>query len=241
METKDKHTFLAENKYVYYELLQLQELLVKGGYLTPEEAQKIDPTQKFNDRMRRASHIFYEYCQNFAPELMSEQYFDFFKASRDSQLARTKVTSNLDLNEKHDLISVGSLSQSLIGLSQQALSFRKDAQDKDFLHKFYEDHVTRDNIKDEDHELYNQAPNFESYNVKMKQEYLRGFYIFEKEAEKILPRLIKLINKSPNDTEGLLHALAALSACNHDEPETRLKIFKNLERLMANKSEQIRT
>lgn len=112
--------------------------------------------------------------------------------------------------------------------------------DKDFLNKFYEDHVTRDIVKDEDHPFYDSAQNFESFNIKMKQEYLRGYYVFEKEADQILPRLVNLINKSPNDTEGLLHSLRALSVCNNDAPETRSKIFKNLERLLANKQEQPR-
>jgi hypothetical protein len=29
---------LKENKYLYYDMLELQELLVKGGYLDPDEA-----------------------------------------------------------------------------------------------------------------------------------------------------------------------------------------------------------
>ena len=39
----------------------------------------------------------------------------------------------------HDKISLGSLSQALIGLSQQALSYRREAHDQDYLHKFYEE------------------------------------------------------------------------------------------------------
>jgi hypothetical protein len=37
-EAQDKHEFLQENKYLIYDMLELQELLVKGGYLNPEEA-----------------------------------------------------------------------------------------------------------------------------------------------------------------------------------------------------------
>jgi hypothetical protein len=37
-EAADKHNFLVENQYIKYDLLELQELLVKGGYLEPEEA-----------------------------------------------------------------------------------------------------------------------------------------------------------------------------------------------------------
>jgi hypothetical protein len=37
-EATDKHTFLQDNQYIKYDLLELQELLVKGGYMEPEEA-----------------------------------------------------------------------------------------------------------------------------------------------------------------------------------------------------------
>ena len=39
----------------------------------------------------------------------------------------------------HDKISLGSLSQTLIGLSQQALSYRREAHDQDYLHRFYDE------------------------------------------------------------------------------------------------------
>lgn len=38
--------------------------------------------------MERASRIFYEYVQDFAPELLSKQYEDFSKAASDSVDAR---------------------------------------------------------------------------------------------------------------------------------------------------------
>ena len=37
-EAADKFSFLQENQYIKYDLLELQELLVKGGYMEPEEA-----------------------------------------------------------------------------------------------------------------------------------------------------------------------------------------------------------
>jgi hypothetical protein len=78
MEAQDKHSFLKENKYVFFDLLQLQELLVEGGYLRPDEAEQLNSSQSQEVRMKRASQIFYEYCQAYAPELMSEQYDSFY-------------------------------------------------------------------------------------------------------------------------------------------------------------------
>ena len=65
--------------------------------------------------MERASRIFYDYVQNYAPELVSPQYEDFFKSAQDSIAARSQNKKPLNLDEMHDKISLGSLSQSLIG------------------------------------------------------------------------------------------------------------------------------
>lgn len=39
-EANDKHKFMEENKFIYYDLLELQELMVRAGYINPEEAEK---------------------------------------------------------------------------------------------------------------------------------------------------------------------------------------------------------
>lgn len=38
LEASDKYAFLQENEYIRYDLLELQERLVRAGYLTHEEA-----------------------------------------------------------------------------------------------------------------------------------------------------------------------------------------------------------
>ena len=74
-EATDKHAFLQENNYIRYDILELQELLVKGGYMEPSEAAASAlSSETFEDRMRRASDVFYDYVVNYAPELMSPQY-----------------------------------------------------------------------------------------------------------------------------------------------------------------------
>jgi len=54
-ETLDKHAFLQENEYIRYDLLELQEMLVKGGYLDPEEASKHLANEPFENKMERAA------------------------------------------------------------------------------------------------------------------------------------------------------------------------------------------
>jgi len=41
----------------------------------------------------------------------------------------------------HDKLSLSSLSKSLTGLANQALSYRKECNERDYLHKFYEAHA----------------------------------------------------------------------------------------------------
>lgn len=70
-EAADKHAFLQENQYIKYDLLELQELLVKGGFVEPDEATAILSNEPFDQRMSRAADVFYDYVVNYAPELIS--------------------------------------------------------------------------------------------------------------------------------------------------------------------------
>lgn len=55
LEVADKNLFIRENDYIKYDLLELQERLVKGGYLNPEEASAHLAKEPFEQRMERAS------------------------------------------------------------------------------------------------------------------------------------------------------------------------------------------
>lgn len=83
-EASDKHAWMLENKFIRLELLELQEMLVKAGYILPEEAEKFSSAQPHGVRMERAARIFYEYVQNCVPEFVSPQYEDFVKAAHES-------------------------------------------------------------------------------------------------------------------------------------------------------------
>lgn len=43
------------------------------------------------------------------------------------------------MEESHNLIDLSTLSRTLVGLSNQALSFRRDTVRKEYLNKFYEE------------------------------------------------------------------------------------------------------
>ena len=145
-EAADKHGFLQENQYIKYDLLELQELLVKGGYLEPEEAASSVLSQEpFDQRMQRASDVFYDYVVNYAPELLSPQHNNFYETSINIDEASKDQVRNLSgtnyLEENQNIISLKTLSQALVGLSEQALSYRRDVNGKDYLHKFYKDYL----------------------------------------------------------------------------------------------------
>jgi len=63
-------------------MLELQELLVEGGYLNPTEK---DQPSTYKYRMDRAADIFYDQVNNFNPDLMSPTYDEFYAASMASK------------------------------------------------------------------------------------------------------------------------------------------------------------
>lgn len=80
---QNKHEFLEDNKYMMYDMLELQELLVKGGYLEPEEA-LLGASESIDERMQRASSVFYDVVMNHQPELLSPQYETFYNAATEN-------------------------------------------------------------------------------------------------------------------------------------------------------------
>ena len=103
------------------------------------------------------------------------------------------------------------------------MSYRREAHDQDYLHKFYREHATGKpnndmpmTPKEKEISMMDDA----TY-VSMEREYLKAFDIFSKESEKIWPCLQELIAQSKGDLEGQLHALLAMSVCKYEASEQR--------------------
>lgn len=138
----------------------------------------------------------------------------------------------------HDKISLSSLSKSLTGLANQALSFRRECNEKDYLHPFYEQHaeggekaeIARFGLKisNEDGHDYQIGQHLLPSTVKMQKDYLRAYTIFDKEVEQMWPRYEALINKSKGDLEGQLHCLLGLSKSRIEAPEVREKMLNRI-------------
>lgn len=62
----------------------------------------------------------------------------------------------------------------------------------------------------------------------MERSYLKGWKIFAKESEQIIPYLREMIQSDKSDLNGQLHSLNALASCKYDEPELRSQIVDNL-------------
>lgn len=90
--------------------------------------------------MDRASSVFYELALNFNPELLSPQYNAFYDAAtaqqNETQKGADQTTNKQTANGR--VMSLGNLSDILVGLAEQSLSFRRDAKDKDYPNKYYE-------------------------------------------------------------------------------------------------------
>ena len=129
------------------------------------------------------------------------------------------------------MINLKTLSQTLVGLSEQALSFRRDVQRKDYLNKFYEDLLMPLEKK-----LYNNSwrsldkINYET--VLMERGYLKAWTQFKDHADRIAPRLSQLVKEDRDHLEGQLSAFLALSSCRLDDPSLRADLVTNSLRLL---------
>ena len=130
-----------------YDILELQELLVKGGYLNPEEALE-GADESIDVQMQRASEVFHDIVLQHSPELLSPQIDQI------NQSVKVKDNSDklVENHENHNDLQLGNLSQILVGLAEQALSFRRDALDKDYPTEFYEKLLMPEEIYDKDNE-----------------------------------------------------------------------------------------
>lgn len=200
-QAADKHQFLQENNYIKYDLLELQELLVKGGYLDPQEAaDSALSNEPFDQRMQRASDVFYDYVINYAPELLSPQHNKFYEAAVSS---KGSTLSKNYIEENQNVISLKTLSQSLVGLAEQALSYRRDAVGKDYLNKFYEEYLhPLENSKYETPSQKELVHKFKTDVVMMERGYLKAWQQVKSFASTLVPRLRSLVDEDKDSFDG---------------------------------------
>ena len=130
-----------------YDILELQELLVKGGYLNPDEALE-GPAESIDAQMQRASEVFHDIVLQHSPELLSPQIDQISKSVK----VKDNTEKLVENQEIHNDLQLGNLSEILVGLAEQALSFRRDALDNDYPTEFYEKLLMPEEIWDKTNE-----------------------------------------------------------------------------------------
>ena len=63
----------------------------------------------------------------------------------------------------------------MIGLSHQALSYRRESNERDYLHQYYKDRAAEKEIKDPENELHAISHLWESQTVQMERDYLKAW------------------------------------------------------------------
>ena len=119
------------------------------------------------------------------------------------------------------------LSQTLVGLSEQSLSFRRDVHKRDYLHSFYEDYLLPLEKRLFSNEPRDMDRFVKSEIVMMERAYLRPWKLFKTESERILPRMADLVKEESDKVEGQLEALRALAAMRVEAKDIRREIIGN--------------
>lgn len=179
-QAHDRNDFLQQNDYIKLEMLELQELLIKAGYLTPEERVINQDEQLGELGMEAASQVFFDLVLNSHPEAYSPQYDAFYEAS----IKGERKALSADNGDEYSQMRLHTLSSTLVGIQKQAMSFRRDAVDKDYPSEFYEKLLMPEEEYIDKHsgvmrrDLYNQAQKFFDPYVQMERTYLNGWRTF---------------------------------------------------------------
>lgn len=132
-ETFDQLEFLQENKYIKYDLLELEEKMVDAGLLEPDEATGRSPIEEksLTDRMKRATEVFYDITKDYYPEMVpnTDRLFEKLYESEDKESIslKTKETQNA-LNLKYMGLILGKL-------AEMRESIRRDVPINDYFYK----------------------------------------------------------------------------------------------------------
>lgn len=114
------------------------------------------------------------------------------------------------------------------------LSYRRDAEDKDYPNAKYEEflmpqerHAGNPGLEGEHHHLF-LGTDTRVQTVLMERTYLNGWQVFMKKTADLLPHLADMITSSDkDDINGQLRALGALSVCKFSAHSLRDAVIRN--------------
>ena len=222
----DEHEFLQENPYVHLDLLELQEMLIKAGYLSPDEQKVGEDVSIGNLGMDAAVEVFYNMVMNYHPNALSPQYDQFYDASVEASKGPPPAATKGD---KYAHMRIHTLSSTLVGLEKQALSYRRDIFDNDYPTEFYQKLMLPEeawlNANDHLMDQFSQKIGHQIHttHVKMERTYLNAWDTFVKGTENIPQIMDKMLNV-PARLDDLYSAMRALNVCKFEARELRDKI-----------------
>ena len=129
-------------------------------------------------------------------------------------------------------MSLGHLSDILVGLGEQSLSFRRDSKDKDYPNKYYENLLMPEERRMEnpgaDLVEQNIMQKYKAETVLMERSYLNAWRTFQRHSEKIILENFKNLLDGACSPSDLLKALRALSASKVEAAALRDEITSRL-------------
>mgnify|MGYP000930017135 CR=1 FL=1 len=134
-------------------------------------------------------------------------------------------------------MNLHTLSSTLIGLEEQAMSYRRDIEDRDYPTDFYEKLVNPEEAWLDRHQHALERPELRaaqkqlSTHVKMERTYLNAWQTFAKRTENVPETISRLLKNKCTTLEDLFTALRALNACRFQAPELRDKIGKKFAKM----------
>ena len=172
--------------------------------------------------------------------MISPQQRAFIDAASVSKKLRQPKKEKLNLKEDHDKISLSSLSQTLVGLQRQALSYRREARDRDYLNEAYKNMVAKGEFL-ELHEAQDLSlTSKDDYEfVRMERDYLKAWTTFQDGVQKLEKRILKLVGESMENAEDLLFGYRGLCAAKLEAPELREKMNESLLSLLDEQEPRI--
>jgi len=143
-----------------------------------------------------------------------------------------------NLSEPNDKISFGSLSSILVGLERQALSYRREARDRDYLNEYYKNLLNEGEFKPFENAAEEKTSSADDYAyVRMERDYLKAWVTYQKGVDSIKERMLKLGEQSLDSAEDMLFGFRGLSAAKLEAPELREKMYDSLLNGVLNESE----
>lgn len=211
---------------MHYDLLELQEMLIKAGYLHPDEQMVNEDVQVGALGMDSAVEVFYDLVLNYHPEVLSPQYDNFYDAATDVKMSPKEFGAAK--GDRYANMNIHTLSSTLIGLEKQVMSYRRDLKDKDYPTEFYEKLLNADEQWFNRHSEH-MAKNVEklghklkSEYVKMERTYLNGWRTFEEKTQRVPEVMLKMIQgKNTLHPDDCYSALRALNTCKFEAKELR--------------------